>query len=108
MAKLYLGRDNAITLQLQKNGETVPAGAVTRAVFWLPAEAAVDNQEVTFDTDTDSDTSLLESATKLEIKGGLRDLNPGKYRGELTLYDALNPNGIRWGDLSVTIKDSHP
>jgi len=108
MATLYIGRDNTVVLTLQKSGATVAASVVTRAQFWLPGEAAVDGNPVVYDTATDNDISLTNVATKVEITAGNRQLKAGRYLGYLTIYDAVNTDGIAWATVPVSINGWNP
>ena len=103
MSVIYLGRDNAIEWALMADGQPVTAGSITRVVLWLPAAASVDAVEVKLDSLSDSDITLIESATKVRIEAGERALKPGAYTGYLTVYDSANPDGIAWGSMLVRI-----
>jgi len=103
MSVIYLGRDNAIEWALLADGKAVAPDAVTRVVLWLPAAASVDAVEVKLDSLSDSDITLIESATKVRIEAGDRALNPGAYAGYLTVYDAANPDGLAWGNMPIHI-----
>lgn len=108
MSTYYLDRNNAIELTLQQNGATVTANTVTRALLWLPASASVAGTEVTFDSTADADTTLIESATKVQIKGGARALNPGRYTAYLTLFDAVNTDGLAWTTVPLKVEQWRP
>ena len=103
MSVIYLGRDNAIEWALMADGQPVTAGSVQRVVLWLPAAASVDAVEVTLDSLSDSDITLIESATKVRIEAGERALKPGAYTGYLTVYDSATPDGLAWGSMLVRI-----
>jgi len=103
MSVIYLGRDNAIEWALLADGQPVTAGSITRVVLWLPADASVNAVEVTLDSLTDPDITLIESATKVRIEAGGRALKPGAYTGYLTVYDAVSPDGLAWGSMLVRI-----
>ena len=95
--------ENAIEWALLADGQPVTAGSVQRVVLWLPAAASANAVEVTLDSSTDSDITLIESATKVRIEAGDRALNPGSYAGYLTVYDAATPDGLAWGSMVVRV-----
>ena len=103
MSTVYLGRDNAIEWALMVDGQPVTDGAVQRVVLWLPAAASVDAVEVTLDSLSDSDITLIESATRVRIEAGDRALKPGVYAGYLTVYDAASPDGLAWGNMPIHV-----
>ena len=108
MATIYLDRDNAITLGLKIDGGFVNAGIVTRAQVWLPPSASVAGTAVMFDTMTDPDAELVDSDTAVRIRGGQRDLKPGRYQAYVTVYDNQSPNGIAWATQIINIQQWQP
>ena len=69
-------------------------------LYYISVQTAA---EVTLDSSTDSDITLIESATKVRIEAGDRALNPGSYVGYLTVYDAATPDGLAWGSMVVRV-----
>lgn len=104
MSTIYLDRNNSITRRLQVDGATVAAGTLTRAIFLMHG-AAKDGGDIKFDTSTDTDISLTENATTVVIKGGLRDIKPGRYHCLLTCFDSASPEGLAWDQISVTVRE---
>lgn len=97
----YIGRDNEARLELLQDGVLVVASAVTKAVlkfgtFCLDTE--VDTDEIYF---------LTSNNQTLCLKIGLlTGLVAGNYSdGKLTLFDAVNTNGLAWVDLTISVKD---
>ena len=100
--KVYIGRGNveSILLRLRPVGgsayQDVDDDTVLRAVFRFSTYC--------LDTDTDvaGNIELAENATVVNMKLGLiSGLVAGQYDGYLTIYDALNPDGLAWGDMVV-------
>lgn len=108
MATIYLDRDNAITLTLKQDGVTVPVTTVTKAQVWLPPSASVSGTAVMFDTTADPDAELVDSDTAVRIRGGQRDLKPGRYQAYVTVYDNQSPNGIAWATQIINIQQWQP
>jgi hypothetical protein len=97
--QVYIGRGNteSISLRLKPVGmddyQDVEDDSVLRAVFRF-SDYCLDT-----DTDVDGHIALAENATVVELKPGLiSGLVAGQYAGWLTIYDALNPDGIAWGE----------
>ena len=95
----YIGRGNTESIRLryipegETEYETVEDDTVLRAVFRFGAYC--------LDTETDiaGYITLAENATVVRIKPGLvAGITEGQYSGWLTVYDALNPDGLAWGD----------
>jgi hypothetical protein len=98
--QVYIDRGNVESVLLEKRPrgetvfETVDDDTVLRAVFRFGSYC--------LDTDTDvaGNIELAENATVVNMKLGLiSGLVAGQYDGYLTIYDALNPNGLGWGDM---------
>ena len=100
--QVYIGRGNFESILLKKRAvgeadfETVDDDTVLRAVFRFS----------TYCLDTDTDVAgyieLAENATVVNMKLGLiSGLVAGQYDGYLTIYDALNPDGLAWGDMVI-------
>jgi hypothetical protein len=94
----YVGRDfdEIILLEYLPVGgsdyETVPIDTVTRAVFRF-GDYCIDTDEV----EHADLISLTENATQVEMKiGMISGLVQGTYKGWLTIFDAVNTNGIPW------------
>ena len=96
----YLGRDNEDRLELLQDGDPVVAGAATGAVLRFGS----------YCLDTDDDPTLiyfLDSDNQtICFKIGLTpELVVGKYKkGTLTLFDALNSNGLAWEEITIIVK----
>ena len=97
---VYVGRDHQARYTLkQRHPETgdiviVPEDAVIRAQLRLQG-----SMEFCIDTSNPDDPiELLDSATVLELRlGRIPSIQPGQYRGYLTLFDGLSSNGEPWG-----------
>jgi len=91
-----LGTDRKISLTLTEDGATVADNTVTRAQFKVAGSC--------FDTDTDSEISLTNNATVVELSLGAMNVNPGFYVGYLTIFDATTTNGLPWVEIEVRFK----
>ena len=107
--RIYLERDNAIKLGLLADGKPVDANSLTRAVVKLTDndgntssyDSAVEGSTVIdFATETAqvSDTAdvyiLVIKLQNATTPPTARD----DYQCDIILYDAINVNGIHWGD----------
>ena len=103
-ATVYLQRDNAIILELRQNGLPVEENILTKASLWIPASAFSDANSQALDTDGGS-MELIENGTKVKLELGAYNLMPGLHRCYLTVYDAVNTNGIAWDTLTIRVRD---
>ena len=103
-ATVYLDRDNAITLELKQDGSYVTENSVILAALWIPASAFNDANPRTLDTEGES-MELIENGTKVKLDLGSSNLIPGIHRCYLTVYDAVNINGIAWDTLTIRVRD---
>jgi len=103
-ATIYLDRDNKVTLELKQNGSMVAENSVTKAALWLPGNAFSDGNAKSFDTDGQY-MELADNATKVRLDLGEADINKGTYRCYLTVYDAVNTNGIAWDVLIIAFTE---
>lgn len=88
-----LGTDRTIRWTLLEDGETVPANTVTRVQFKVAG--------LCFDSDTDTEVVLTDSATVVELKLGGLSVRPGFYRGYLTVFDSSSTDGLPWLKTSI-------
>ena len=103
-ATVYLQRDNAIVLELRQNGLPIEENILTKASLWIPASAFSDANSQALDTDGES-MELIENRTKVKLELGPSNLIPGLHRCYLTVYDAVNTNGIAWDTLMIRVRD---
>lgn len=108
MATIYQGRDNAITLELTQDGQTVPAGVVTKAVFAIPGRATDSGADLTLETGTDGEIILNQDAQSVTIKAGNLPLKRGSFSGFLTVYDNQSPGGLAWAQVYIQVQDWMP
>lgn len=104
MATIYLDRDNKVTLALTQDGVPPNQNAITKAVLWVSGSAFADGLPRVFDT-TGSNVTLIDSATKIELSLGPVDMKEGGHKAHLTIYDAVNANGIAWDSLILQVRD---
>lgn len=94
---VWIGKDNAIDLQLLEDGVAKDISATTRAVLTLIKSGVTD---IVIDSAVESgvfDWSTAGATGKLTMKlGGVSSLVAGTYKARLELYDAGNANGIVW------------
>lgn len=99
---IFLGRDNRQRWQLINNDEVVQENAVTRATLTFPGHATEDGEIYCADTDGEG-LALTDNATVVEADLGGAPLKPGAYEALLTVYDAVNVNGIAWARVLVEV-----
>lgn len=90
MHYIWLGRDNAIELQLQDAGKAIDHTAITRVVVDIGASV--------LDSSTNPAWFDLSKADRLVFKFGQSSVAPGQYRVRIIIYDPSHPNGLIWGD----------
>lgn len=108
MSTVYLDRDNKIRLKLEADGSVVGEDRVTRAQFWFPAGATDDDNEKLLDTQSDSEITLTNNATVVEVSAGQLGLKNGRYQCYLTIFDVSNPNGLAWDKVVVRVTQWQP
>lgn len=92
---LWLGRDNTIDLALIVDGKRINHTSITRCI--------VDFGSVQVDSSTASDAFSF-TASKLILKLGETQIQPGVYSMKVITFDAANMNGIVWGFIPVEVK----
>lgn len=110
--KLYLNRDNVITLGLLKDKIPVDATTLTRVVLQFDPKAGgavvpIDSNTVPalFDfTTTQQFSGEITGVLKL-LLGAMAGVVVGKYKMAVVLYDAANLSGIVWGELDADVID---
>ena len=91
---VYNGKDNTIDVLLKEGGDAVDLSAVTRMVLKdLGGEWTIDYD--TAPSAFDWDTGVTG---KVIIALGDQSITAGKYWVRLIVYDAVNTNGIVWGN----------
>lgn len=101
MSGIYLEKDNAVKWQLTQAGAVVPDDTITRVVVTIPTPAS----DVVFDTSTDTDITLEDSATAVQVLGGERDIDPGVYQAYFTVYETGSVNGLAWANATVYVRN---
>ena len=94
----YIDRDNEEQIQLLQDGALVVASAVTKAMLRFGEyciDTAVDTDVIYF---ADSDNQVL--CFKL---GQVEDIATGKYKGQITIFDAEADDGLAWDSVVVRI-----
>ena len=103
---VYIGRDNAIVLQLEDNNSGVMANADLSLV--TKVELVVDGT-TTYDSVVDTTAITYTAGGLLTLKLGLLFSTPGDSAIEIILYSTANPNGIAWQPkLHITAFESLP
>ena len=110
--KLYLNRDNVITLGLLKDKIPVNATTLTRVVLQFDPKAggaviSIDSDSVPalFDFTTSQQFSgEITGVLKLKL-GAMAGVIVGKYKMAVVVYDAVNTNGITWAELDAQVLD---
>jgi len=104
----YAGRDNTIDVQLRADGVAIEMDDVTKVRLVMSATLTISS-----DTDTDVfDWDNHKQAIQASDRRMIIDLNEksddpvteGTYNSYLIIYDATNPNGIRWDDIKIVVK----
>lgn len=97
---IYLGRDNAIDVQLKTDGVVADLGPITQIDLiekdgiWLVSSA----------TSSEAfDWTVGNGTVSMQLGG--EALPIGTHKCYLIIYDPTNPNGIVWEDLKVTVKE---
>ena len=103
MATVYLDRDNTITLSLTQDGAAPNANVITKASLWIPGTAFSDGLPVV--VDAAPEVTLTDNATKVNLALGTLNINKGSHYCYLTIYDAVNVNGIAWDTLILQVSD---
>ena len=102
-ATVYLQRDNTIVLELRQNGSPIEENILTNASLWIPSNAFNDGVSKTLDINS-GNLSLIDNETKISLKLGLLDMKVGQYKCYLTVFDALNTNGIAWDTINLNVR----
>ena len=91
MYYVWLGRDNALELQLQDAGKTIDHSPITRVEVALVGGDTLDSQAspAWFD---------LAQADRIGLLFGQSSVTPGRYRARLITYDPDHPNGLVWNE----------
>lgn len=104
MTNVYIGRNNTAEISLLEDGAAIASNVATRAVLSIPARAFEGGVSVEADTST-SGLSFNVSKTVLTLDIGDFDLIPGEYLCQLTVYDAVNTDGLAWSRILITVED---
>ncbi|MEW4983082.1 MAG: hypothetical protein AB1Y26_07605 [Cycloclasticus sp.] len=91
MHYIWLGRDNALELQLQDAGAVIDHSAITRVEVDLGGGTVLDS-------DTNAAWFDLTKTDRLVFKLGQSSVAAGQYRARLIIYTPDYPNGLIWGD----------
>lgn len=96
----YLGRDNAIDLQLKADGEVVDLSSVTQ-IDLVERDSAWSVSSAT--SPSVFDWSAGDGVLSLVL--GEESIPEGAYRCYLVIYDPTNTDGIVWDDFRLTVKE---
>ena len=94
---VYLGRDNAIDLQLLSDGRAADLSSVTRMILRDSA--------CTWEVDSSTSPTSIDWAGgdgALTLQLGQEPIPPGVYLCHLFVYDPTNPNGLFWQKVKVS------
>lgn len=94
---VYVNRDNTIDLALYENNVLINHTTITRVQVLIGSR--------TLDSYTNPNYFDMTSASKLKLKLGGASLTDGQYKAQLVIYDAVNYNGIVWGELTITVRN---
>lgn len=108
MTTVYIDRDNKVTLRLEVDGSTVSSGTVTKVVFWIPGTVTIDGNPITLDSSVNPQIAILESGTIVQLDLGGLDLKRGSAKCYLTVYDAINTDGIAWDTITLKFLNWKP
>lgn len=94
---VHKGRDNLTILSLYANNLVIDHSIVTRV-------AVVMQNGITLDSQTAPQLFDLSLTDRIEMKLGLfPKIVKGVYEAKLIVYDAINVEGIAWGDMNLSI-----
>ena len=94
---VYNNRDNVISLSLLSDGNIIDHTSITRVQLKVGT--------VTLDSQTQPTWFNLTNASKITLKLGFAGLTAGKNLASLVVFDSLNPEGVVWGKLYLTVED---
>ena len=96
---IYDGHDNTIDLLLKADEVATDLSSVTRMTLDVDTTTIVDSaiSGECFDWSTGVTGKVILALGGEGIDGGL-------YRAKLTLYDAINTDGIVWGEFNLTVR----
>lgn len=103
MATVFLDRDNTVTLSLTQDGQAPAANVITRAALWVPGSAFADDLPRVFDAAPE--VTLTDNATKVSLALGDTAIKTGGHFCYLTIYDAVNTDGIAWDTIIIRVKE---
>ncbi len=92
---VYIGKDNSIVLSLMKDNVAITHTDITRCQALVGATLL----------DSNSTPALfnLTQIDRITLKFGQAGLVAGRYPVTLTVFDAVNTNGIVWGEFPVVV-----
>lgn len=100
---IWKGRDNSIDLLIKADGEIVTGLDVTVTKIELKYK---DIYYSSTDSPTSFDWASRGADGVIILKLGLLSLPAGKdKKAELIIYDAVNTNGIVWGQFVLTVTE---
>ena len=91
MHVIWLGRNNALELQLQDVGKAINHTSITRVQVDLGGGTVIDSN-------TSAGLFDLSNADRLVLKFGGSSITPGQYRARIIIFDPSHPDGLVWGD----------
>lgn len=103
-ATVYLDRDNDITLRLTQDGGGVSENVITKVSLWIPGTAFSGGGPQVVDSNS-SYITLTDNATSATLSLGSLAIRQGTHSCYLTVYDAVNLNGLAWDRISLRVRD---
>ena len=110
--RIYLNRDNTITLGLLNDRIPVDATNLTRVILQFDPKSggsvvAIDSNAVPslFDFTTSEDFSGENTGVLKLMLGAMAGVIVGKYKVSVVLYDPVNTAGIVWGEVDAQVLD---
>lgn len=93
---VYNGRSNTIELSLTSDGVVIAHNTLSRCQVYVGATLIDSNvSPAWFD---------LTKTDRIILKFGASGLTAGRHTATLVIFDAMNPLGLVWGDLIITVK----
>lgn len=110
--KIFLNRNNVIEFGLLDNKIPVDATITTRVVLQFDPKASgavveIDSDIVPalFDFTTSQQFSGEVTGVLLLLLGAMAGVVVGKYKMSVVIFDAINTDGIVWGEIDAQVLD---
>jgi len=92
----WLNRDNVIDIALSDDGVLINHALITRILLFFGTQI--------IDSAITPSLFDLSSQSKVVFKPGFSGLAIGSYQVGVVTYDVSNPDGLRWGDVVIIVK----